>query len=204
MIKVAVVDDHDIVRLGIRYMLKSSPGFSCVGELSGGAGAGKFVREVRPDVTLLDIKMPDVDGITALRDILAVVPDARVLVLTTSDVEEDIYQALELGAKGYMLKDSPPQEILEAIREVAAGGSVISPQVRSTYAMRADARGLTPRETDVMRLVARGFHNRDIGRMLSISENSVKMHLKHIFSKMEVADRAEAVAVALSRGIIAS
>lgn len=202
MIRIAVIDDHDVVRLGIQYMLKFDPGIECVGELADGAGAGEFAQRCSPDVTLLDLKMPGVDGIAALRDILAAVPTAKVLVLTTSDAEEDVFAAIESGACGYVMKDSPPKEILAAIHAVAEGGSYFPDEVRAKYAQRSESRGLSRRETEILLYVAKGLRNREIGELLGVSENSIKMHLKHIFAKLDVADRTEAVSVGISRGII--
>ena len=202
MTGIAIIDDHDVVRLGIKYMLKFDKGVSFVGELAGGEGAGAFVKRHAPDVTLLDLKMPGVDGIAALKDILAAVPEAKVLVLTTSDAEEDVFAAIESGACGYVMKDSPPREILSAIHAVAEGGSYFPEDVRAKYAQRSESRGLSQREAEILLCVAKGFKNREIGEMLGVSENSIKMHLKHIFAKLEVADRAEAVSTGISRGII--
>jgi len=202
MIKIAIIDDHDVVRRGIKYMLKFDKGVSLAGELAGGEGAGAFVKRNAPDVTLLDLKMPGVDGISALRDILAAVPEAKVLILTTSDAEEDVFAAIESGACGYVMKDSPPKEILSAIHAVAEGGEFFPEEVRAKYAQRSGTRGLSEREAQILLYVAKGFKNREIGELLGVSENSIKMHLKHVFAKLDVADRAEAVSTGIARGII--
>ena len=202
MIGIAIIDDHDILRLGIKYMLKFDKDVSFVGELAGGDGAGAFVKRLAPQVTLLDLKMPGVDGIAALKDILATVPDAKVLILTTSDAEEDVFAAIEIGACGYVMKDSPPKEILSAIHAVAEGGTYFPEEVRAKYAQRSESRGLSERETEILLYVAKGMRNREIGEMLGVSENSIKMHLKHVFAKLEVGDRTEAVSAGITRGII--
>ena len=202
MIRIAVIDDHDVVRLGVRYMLKFDDGIECAGELSGGEGAGEFVRNLHPDVTLLDVKMPGVSGVEALRDILSADPSAKVIMLTTSSAEEDVYAAVAGGAKGYVLKDAPPTQILAAIRAVAEGGECFSDDVRRTYEVRKESKGLSDREMEIMRLVVRGLRNREIGEMIGVSENAVKLYLKRAYAKLHVADRAEAVAAVISRGIV--
>ena len=202
MARVAIVDDHMVVRAGLKYVLESDPEMAFAGEFGGGVGAADFVAQVSPDVTLLDVRMPEKGGIDVLREILAANPKARVVMLTTSDVEEDVYRSIELGALGYVMKESPVETILAAIRSAMAGDVYMSEDVRRIYETRKGAKGLSPREAEVMGLVAKGLANREIGDRLGISENSVKMHLKRVNFKLGASDRTEAVQLALQRGFL--
>ena len=202
MIRVAIIDDHMVVRAGLKYVLESDPEMEFVGECAGGADAASFIAEKGPDVTLMDVRMPDKNGIDALKDVLSENPMARVVMLTTSDVEEDVYRAIELGALGYVMKESPVETILAAIRSAMAGDVFMTDEVRKIYETRKSVKGLSPREAEVLGAAARGLGNREIGGTLGISENSVKMHLKRAFYKLGVSDRAEAVTVARKRGFI--
>ena len=203
MTRVAIIDDHMVVRAGLKYVLESDPELEFAGEFGGGVGAAEFVSQVRPDVTLLDVRMPDLNGIDALREILAANPAAKVVMLTTSDVEEDVFRSIELGALGYVMKESPVEMIVAAIRSAVAGDVYMSEDVRRIYETRKGAKGLSPREAEVLGLVARGLGNREIGSQLGISENSVKMHLKRVNFKLGASDRTEAVQLALQRGFLA-
>jgi len=202
MIKVAIIDDHVVVRAGLKYVLASDPEMSFIGEFGGGAGAAQFVSELKPDVTLLDVRMPDLSGVEALKEILTVEPKARVVMLTTSDVEEDVYRSIEEGALGYVQKEAPVEEILGAIHSAMKGDVYMSEDIRRIYETRKGAKGLSPREAEVLGAVADGLNNRQIGERLGISENSVKMHLKRIFYKLGADDRTEAVNLALKRGFL--
>ena len=202
MIKVAIIDDHVVVRAGLKYVLASDPEMSFVGEFGGGRGAAQFVSTVEPDVTLLDVRMPDLSGVEALKDILAARPKARVVMLTTSDVEEDVYQSIECGALGYVQKEANVDQILRAIRSAMNGEVFMSDDIRRIYETRKGAKGLSPREAEVLTAVAGGLGNRQIGEKLGISENSVKMHLKRIFYKLGADDRTEAVNLAVKRGFL--
>jgi len=202
MIKVAIIDDHMVVRAGLKYVLESDPEMSFAGEFGGYVGAVDFLDKVEPDVTLLDVRMPDGTGIDVLREVLKVNPKARIVMLTTSDVEEDVYRSIELGALGYVMKESPVETILAAIRSAMAGDVYMSEEVRRIYETRKGAKGLSPREAEVLGLVAKGLGNREIGDSLGISENSVKMHLKRVNFKLGASDRTEAVQLALQRGFI--
>lgn len=202
MIKVAIIDDHVVVRAGLKYVLASDPEMSFVGEFGGGRGAAQFVSTVEPDVTLLDVRMPDLNGVEALKDILAARPKARVVMLTTSDVEEDVYQSIECGALGYVQKEANVDQILRAIRSAMNGEVFMSDDIRRIYETRKGAKGLSPREAEVLTAVADGMGNRQIGEKLGISENSVKMHLKRIFYKLGADDRTEAVNLAVKRGFL--
>ena len=201
-IKVAVIDDHVVVRAGLKYVIASEGDFEFVGEHDGGVGAADFVKSCGADVTLLDVRMPDRSGVDALRDIMAADPDARVVMLTTSDAEEDVFRSIDEGAKGYVMKESPIETIVEAVRTAYDGGIFMTDEVKRIYLARKNAKGLSPRESEVLELVAKGMNNREIAGILGISENSVKMHLKRIYFKLEVGDRVEAVTAAIARGII--
>lgn len=202
MIRVAIIDDHMVVRAGLKYVLESEEGFEFAGEYSGGDGAADFYRRTRPDVTLLDVRMPDKNGIDVLRDILTFDPEARVIMLTTSDAQEDVFRSIDMGAKGYVMKESPIETITSALRTAAEGDIFMTDEVRAIYERRKNARGLSAREAEVLSYVAKGMNNREAARAMGISENSVKMHLKRIFFKLGVSDRAEAVNVAIQHGIL--
>ena len=202
MIRVAIIDDHVVVRAGLRYLIEAEKDFEFAGEFGGGVGAADFVRDTKPDVTLLDVRMPDRGGIDALKDILAAVPGARVVMLTTSDVEEDVFRAVEEGALGYVMKESPIETIAAAVRSAMAGDVFMTDEVRRIYETRKGAKGLSPRETEVLKLVAHGCANREVAERLGISENSVKMHMKRAFYKLGATDRTEAVSLAAKRGFL--
>ena len=202
MTRVAIIDDHVVVRAGLKYLIEAEPDLSFAGEFGGGLGAAEFVASVKPDVTLLDVRMPDKGGIETLREILAKDPKARVVMLTTSDTEEDVYRAIEDGALGYVMKESSVEMIVAAIHAALAGEVFMTDEVRRIYETRKGAKGLSPRETDVLKSAAQGLGNREIGARLGISENSVKMHLKRSFFKLGASDRAEAVSLASKRGFL--
>ena len=202
VIRVAVIDDHAVVRMGLKYALSVFKDIQFAGEHPDGEGAATFVEKTGPDVVLLDIRMPGKDGVAALREILAARPDRKVIMLTTAGTEEDVYQSLKLGAKGYVVKDNAPAKIVEAILTVAEGGRYIEEVAQTAYEVRSGERGLSPRELDVLKFVSKGCANTEIAELLGVSHNTVKNHLKAIFEKMGAADRAEAVALALRRGVI--
>ena len=202
MIRVAIIDDHVIVRTGLKYLVEADPELELAGEFGGGVGAVDFYRAVKPDVTLLDVRMPDRGGIDVLHDLLEADPDARVVMLTTSGTDEDIYRSLELGAKGYVLKDGDSGEIMKAIRTVADGGKFIPEDVRVIYDRRAAAPEITGKELETLRLVAEGHTNREIAETLAVSEVTVKVRLTGIFTKLGARDRVDAVNRAVERGLI--
>jgi DNA-binding NarL/FixJ family response regulator len=204
-LRIVVVDDHPVVRAGLRGILEGSPGFSVVGEAADGLAALEVVAATRPDVLLLDLRMPLLDGASTIERLAATWPGVRVLVLTTYDQDQDILRAVEAGATGVLLKDAPREELFRAVRAVARGESVLAPGLTARLmdrwrAPKVDAP--TERELEVLRLVARGLTNRAIGRQLSISEATVKTHLVHAFDKLGVDDRTAAVTVALERGLL--
>ena len=202
MIRVAIVDDHVIVRTGLKYLIDADPELEFAGEFGGGVGAAEFVAGVRPDVTLLDVRMPDKGGIDVLREIIAADPHARVVMLTTSDVEEDVFRAIEEGALGYVMKESPVEVIGAAIRSAMAGDVFMTDEVRRIYETRKSAKGLSAREAEALVLASKGAGNREIAAAMNLSENSVKMFLKRAFFKLGAANRAEAVQLAVKRGLI--
>lgn len=204
MIKVAIIDDHSVVRMGFKYMLAFAKDMKLVGEATGGEGAAKFVADCHPDVVLLDVRMPGVDGIDALSEILAAAPQTKVVMLTTSDTEEDVYRAISLGAKGYILKETEPNTLLDAIRTVANGGTCVPDAIQRIYDVRVSEKSLTAREREILRYVAKGFSNDEIGKQLGISANTVKAHVASIIATLGAGDRAESVAIGIQRGLIAS
>jgi DNA-binding NarL/FixJ family response regulator len=203
VIRILIVDDHPVVRAGLRGMLAGEPGFEVVGEVADGDAAVRQAHALRPDAVLMDLRMPGGDGVDATARITAEVPGAHVLVLTTYDSDTDILRAVEAGATGYLLKDTPREELFRAIRSAAAGRSVLAPSVaaRLMERMRTPAdEPLSSRELDVLGAVARGASNREVADALFVSKATVKTHLIHIFQKLGVTDRTAAVTVALERG----
>jgi DNA-binding NarL/FixJ family response regulator len=206
MIRLLIVDDHPVVRDGLRGMLSGQPDFEVVGEAANGLEAVNLAETLHPDVALMDLRMPVLDGVSAIRAIRAMPePRANVLVLTTYDNDSDILPAIEAGATGYLLKDAPRDELFRAVRAAAIGQSYLSPTVASRLMgqfRRPSADALSQREVDVLRQVARSASNKEIGRQLAISEATVKSHLLNIFAKLGVNDRTQAVTVAIQRGIV--
>src|SRR6266851_5930650 len=188
-IRVLAVDDHPLLREGIAALIKSQADMDLVGEAGSGGEAIKRFREHRPDVTLMDLRLPDLSGIDALIAIRAEFPDARIIMLTTFEGDVEIQRALEAGARGYLLKNMPPAEILQAIRQVHAGKKRVPPEVASQLAEHMASESLTAREVDVLKQLAGGNRNRDIGELLGISEETVKVHVKHLMDKLGASDR---------------
>lgn len=203
-IRLLVVDDHPVVRTGLSAILMTRADMLVVGEAADGAEAIRLTAELRPDVVLMDLRMPLLDGVQATAAIHALNSAPRVLVLTTYDTDGDILRAVEAGAAGYLLKDAPPEELAAAIRQVMRGGSPVSNVVaeRLMAQARPSAETLTSRELEVLACVARGASNREIARDLRISEATVKTHLLHAFAKLGVGDRTSAVTKAIERGLI--
>lgn len=192
-----------VVRAGLKYVIMANPHLIFAGEHGGGEGVREFIASCKADVTLMDVRMPDKNGIEALKEVLEADPKAKVVMLTTSDAEEDVFRAIDIGARGYVMKESPIETITAAIESAMAGDVFMSEEVRRIYETRKGAKSLSPREAEVLGAVAKGLNNKEIGKILGISENSVKMHLKRIFFKLDVSDRVEAVTLAMQRGILA-
>ena len=204
-VRILVTDDHPVVRAGLSGMLSGEPDFEVVGEAQNGKEAVAFVRERKPDVVLMDLRMPEMDGVTAIQHIKSNYPDVHILVLTTYESDADILRAIETGATGYLLKDTPREELFGAIRMVAQGQSPLAPGVAARLMQRVrnpEEEGLSTREIEVLELVAHGTSNKEIAKQLWVSETTVKSHMLHIFDKLSVTDRTAAVTEALKRGII--
>lgn len=201
-IRVLSVDDHPLLREGLATIINNQPDMSMVAEASTSSEAVQRFREHRPDVTLMDLRLPDASGIDAMIAIRAEFADARIIMLTTFEGDVEIQRALEAGARAYMLKSMPPRELVEVIRQVHAGKKRVPPEVASQLAEHLSDEALTLREIDVLRHVAGGNRNRDIAEQLYISEETVKVHVKHIMEKLGANDRTQAVAIAVRRGII--
>ncbi len=210
-INVMVVDDHRVVRAGLVAFLKQSPGLVVVGEAGNGEEAVGKVAELQPNVVLMDMQMPVMNGVEATRQIRGRWPQVEVLVLTTYDDDELIWGGLQAGAKGYLLKDAPPEELIRGIQTVAEGKSLLPPEIAARL-MQVISQGgpvkaepaeqLTDRELEILRLMASGSANKEIAGALYISENTVKTHISNLFQKLGIRDRTEAVTRALARGLI--
>lgn len=201
-IRIVVVDDHPIVRDGIVSIVSREPDIEVVGEAASGPEAVIVVQRELPDVVLMDLRMPGGDGLDAVRELTAAKVPTRILVLTTYDTDRDIRAALGAGAHGYLLKDTPRPELLRAVRDIAAGRPVLAPQALDAMTGRRSDPELTPRELEVLRVIASGGTNRTAAASLLVSEATVKTHLNHAYQKLGVSDRAAAVRVAYERGLI--
>ncbi len=211
-ISVLVADDQSMVRAGFRMLLADEGDLEVVAEASNGLEAVDKTKRFHPTVVLMDIRMPELDGLEATRRILAADPGARILILTTFDLDEYIYEALKAGASGFVLKDDPPEQLIAAIRTVAAGDALLSPSVtkrvinRFTHIHRPtpppELEELTTRERDILRLIAEGLSNAEIGERLYISETTVKTHVTHVLQKLDLRDRVQAVVLAYQSGLV--
>ena len=201
-IRVLVADDHPVVRSGLSAVIAEQVDLELVAEAENGARALALFREHGPDVALMDLRMPVMDGVEAIRTITAEFPAARILALTTYEGDADIRRALEAGARGYLLKDMLLSEVITAIRAVRRGERVIPSAVAARLAEFPERSDLTERELEVLQLVARGLSNKEAARAIGRTDETVKIHLKNIFTKLAVADRTEAVTIALTRGLI--
>jgi DNA-binding NarL/FixJ family response regulator len=201
-IRVFSVDDHPLLREGIAAVINNERDMQVIGQAANGKDAVQEFKKYQPDVTLMDLRLPDMSGIDAMIAIRAEFPDARVILLTTFEGDVEIKRALEAGARGYLLKSMPPKELIEVIRQVHAGKKRIPPQLAAQLAEHMSDEALTTREIEVLGQIAGGNRNRDIAEQLFISEETVKVHIKHIMEKLGASDRTEAVAIGIRRGII--
>jgi len=201
-VSILIADDHPVVREGLVALINRRPDMVVVAEASNGREAVEQFLRHRPDVALLDLRMPEMDGVEAIAAIRQKIPTARLIVLTTFDEDEDIYRGLRAGAKAYLLKDAPRDDLLQCIRAVHRGQTIIPPAIAAKLADRLTTSGLTRREIQVLQLVANGKGNKEIAVALSISEGTVKTHVSSILAKLEAADRTQAVTIALKRGIL--
>jgi DNA-binding NarL/FixJ family response regulator len=201
-IRVFSVDDHPLLREGIGALVNNQSDMMLVAEASTGAEAIQLFKQHTPDVTLMDLRLPDMSGIDILIAIRSEFPEARVIMLTTFEGDVEIHRALQAGARGYLLKNMPPSQLLDVIRQVHAGKKRIPAEIASQLAEHMADESLTEREVEVLRQVADGNRNRDIARNLFISEETVKVHIKHIMEKLGATDRTQAVAIGVRRGII--
>ena len=209
-IKILIADDHPVVREGLSAMLRKEQDIQVVGEAENGAEAIDKARELRPDIILMDLRMPEVDGVEAMRQIGAVNPDIKFIVLTTYDNDEYIFKGIEAGARAYLLKDAPREDLFKAIRAVQKGESLIQPAIAGKVLERfaelsrqvQGVEALSEREVEVLKLVAKGAANKEIAAELAITESTVKTHIQTIFQKLGVSDRTEAVTEAIKKGII--
>lgn len=212
MIGVLLVDDQAMIRAGLRMVLESESDIAVVAEASNGAEAVAVGKRERPDVVLMDVRMPEMDGIEATRRLLEVAPDIKVIVVTTFDIDDYVYGALRAGASGFLLKDAPPDDLIDAIRIVAGGDALIAPSITkrliAEFAERREERPvqgldqLTDRETEVLALIARGMSNAEIAEELFVSETTVKTHVSHILTKLDLRDRVQAVVAAYEAGLV--
>ncbi len=197
-----MVDDHPMIRAGLTLTISPEPDMTVVGSASTGREGLEQYRQHQPDITLMDLRMPEMGGVEAIRTIRAEFPSAKIIVLSTYQGDEDIFRALEAGAVTYLLKDTLAEKMVGIIREVAGGGRPILPEVAQRMTERMFQAALTNREIEVLQLVARGMRNKEIAAELRISEETVQGHVKNILAKLSVHDRTEAVAVAIRRGIV--
>ena len=201
-IRILLVDDHPMIRAGLAATIKPEPDMTVVATAANGKEAVEQYRLHRPDVTLMDLKMPEMGGVNAICAIRAEFSAAKIMVLTTYEGEEDIYRAMKAGAVSYLLKDTLAENMIRMIREVACGGRPMPPEVAQRLTDRMFQARLTPRELEVLTLVARGLRNKELAADLKISEDTVQGHMKSIFVKLSVSDRTAAVSVAIQRGIV--
>lgn len=208
-IRIVIADDHELVRYALDSVIEGEDDMDVVGHACDGAEAVKVVAEVEPDLLLLDLRMPEVDGVEACRLVLEKKPDTRVLILTSFDDDDEVFGALSAGAHGYIMKDIAPADLLETIRSVAAGRTVLDAQVaerivegQEAHERAGAAEGLSPRELEVLQCMAEGLSNREIAERLWISEATVKTHVSHVLAKLGQRDRTKAVLVAIKRGLV--
>ena len=201
-IRILIADDHTVVREGLVSLVKRKSDMVVLAEASNGREAVDLWKQHHPDVTLLDLRMPEMDGVSAINKIRELDPNAHIVVLTTYDGDEDIYRAIKAGAKAYLLKDTARDALVDCVRKVYAGETYLPPPLAAKLAERISGSALTPREMEVLQRMAAGKSNKEIGGELFISEGTIKSHIKGIFTKLDVVSRTEAVATATRRGLI--
>ncbi len=202
VIKVMIVDDHPTFRMGLAALIDSQPGMSVVAQYSSGEEALAAYQAGSVSVILMDLRMPGMGGVEAIMGLLARDPEARIVVLTTYDADEDVFRAMQTGARSYLLKDMSTEEIADAIRAAHQGRTEVPPRIAERLALRAQRQSLSPREQEVLQLLVRGRSNKEIGAHLFISEETVKSHLKTLFAKLKVRDRTDAAIAAVRHGIV--
>ncbi len=200
-IRILVAEDHEIVRDGICTIVNQQPDITVVAEAVNGEQAVQLYRKYKPDVVLMDLRMPTMEGVEAIEQIISEFSEAKIIILTTYDTDEDIYQGLQAGAKGYLLKDTTSEELTNAIRTVYQGKKYVPQQIAIKLAERITNSDLTNREMEVLKLLTKGRNNQEIGSILNITEGTVKFHVKNILSKLDASDRTQAVITALRRGL---
>lgn len=201
-IRILCVDDHPLVRKGIASIIASEPSMKLAGEAGNGREAVEKYRELQPDVVLMDLRMPDMDGVEATRQIRQINPDARIIALTSYDGDQDIYKAIEAGVRGYILKEMVHTKVIDAIRTVHSGKRLMPQEVAERLSEYFPQVALTPREVEVLKYVARGMANKEIAHQLGTASGTVKMHVQNILAKLNASDRTHAVTIALERGIL--
>ena len=201
-IRILLADDHFVVRMGLSTLINTQDDMSVVGEAANGKQAVEMFRALRPDVTLMDLRMPEMNGVEAIIAIRAQEPDARIIVLTTYDGDEDIYRAFQAGARAYLLKDMHHDDLLGALKAVHQGQRFIPPAIANRLAERIPRSELTTRELEVLKLIVKGMSNREIAATLFITEGTVKIHVNNLLGKLGVSDRTKAATTALQRGLV--
>lgn len=201
-IRILIADDHPIVRMGLTTLIEMQPGMCLVGTAGTGREAVELFRKHRPDIVLMDLRMRELSGVEAIAQICSESPRARIIVLTSYQADEEIYRALQAGARGYLLKDTLHEKLIAAIHDVHTGKTIIAPEVVARLARRIPLLDLTPRELEILKLIVRGMSNKEIGSSLKITEGTVKNHVVNILDKLGVSDRTQAATTALERGIV--
>jgi DNA-binding NarL/FixJ family response regulator len=201
-INLLIVDDHFVVRIGLVASLKTDPELAVAGEASTGRQAIELYRKLLPDVVLMDLRLPDLDGIDVTRTLCREFPGAKVIIFSSHDAQEEIYRAFQAGARGYLVKDALSEDLFRAIKSVAAGEKFMPPGVARALSEHQTGADLTERELEVLGLLIKGLSNREIGTVMGLSEHTAKFHIKNILTKLEVSDRTEAVTAAFQRGIL--
>ncbi len=201
-IRILIADDHPVMRSGLAVLLKYEPNMEVVAEARNGVEAIELFRQHQPDITLMDMRMPDLSGVDAITAIRQDTPDARILIVSTYSGDENIYRGLQAGAKGYLLKDAPLDEVIKAIHKIHTGHNYLPAEIGEKLAERLNQPQLSDREREVLQLMSLGKSNQEIAAELVVSEGTIKFHISHIYSKLNVKDRAQAVLIAIKRGIV--